>query len=179
MSFGEELIRQLDTVASLSRSGPQQFRSSATSVRGVKARIGYILSPKTGVAVDEVARLAGVTPRTVRAWQRGGTPSKASKQKIDQVYQQFFGIRVKAGATKARAKKADQVLSQVQRNKLWLTNEDDESRPWMAKGAWAQFVRLWAASDLAGLDDAWEDIVSSWDYPEPWMPDLIVHIAIV
>lgn len=179
MSFGEELARQLDIVAQLTRPAGRQFKSAPDSARGVKARLGYILSPKTGASVDAVAKAAGVTPRTVRTWQAGGTPSKASKKKIDQVYQKFFGINERARHSKPRQKKRNQVLSQVRRNRLQLQNDRGDERYYTpSAGHWADFVDAWAEDNWDMIDAQWDGIVDDWDYGEAWESGLIYVVTI-
>lgn len=173
MSFGDALISRLNVVA---RTKPR----AATGASGSPAkRLAYILSPKTGASVGTVAKLAGVSTRTVRSWMAGGTPSKSSAAKIDNVYNRFLDINNRSQVSVPRLRKVNQVKQQVSRSKLRLTNSEDNDRTWMKPAWWDRFLDAWASNDSAQLDEYWNDIIASWDYYEPWQAHLIEDVEII
>lgn len=174
MSFGDKLISELNMVA---RTKPR----ATMGVSGTAKRLAYVLSPATGASVQTVARLAGVSTRTVRAWQAGGTPSKGSTAKINNVYDRFFEINNRNRVSVPRLRKASAVKQQVGRSKLHVTNSDGNDRYWMRNGWWNRFVDAWVDNNAALLDDYWRTIVDGWgdSDPEPWQPHLIDAVEIV
>lgn len=178
MSFGEELIAQLDRAAGL-RPTPL-IASPAETPRGAKARIRYITSDRTGASVATVAKLARVTPHTVRTWIAGTVPNAASRARIDYVYQQFHAINQQAKYETARRRASKRLLLAVAKDALRLTNLYADFRYWKPSTKWwPRFIALWMHGDADGLDDAWNAIIQDWDYPEPWEADMITDVEIV
>lgn len=172
MGFGTELSRQLDTVAGLPRKDP--YQDEAASDRGAARRIAYILNAKTGASVNRVAKLAGVTPATVRKWQAGGAPSKASRGKINRVYRKFLDTNNRARVSSRAAK----VAKAVQGNKLHLMNSEGDDRFYGPASRWNYLVQLWEDGDTAGMDAWWDGVISYWDYPDPWDAAIIDIVEI-
>lgn len=173
MSFGVELIRALNRVAGI-REKPG-YSSPVSTKRGFNQRLAYVLNPRTGASPGRVAQLAGVKLDTVRAWQSGRNPSAASRAKLDNVYEKFRSINERI----PRDKKARNVLAGVQGNKLKIGNTEGDERYWAPTRHWPAFIARWAHGNAAGLDDDWDEIISAWDYPEPWRPELILDVDIV
>lgn len=178
MSFGAELIEELDRAAGI-RPGTR-LTSDAQTPRGAKARIRYITSSRTGASVETVARLARVSTHTVRTWLLGTVPVPASRARIDSVYQQFFRINEQARYETARRRAAKRLILAVAGDALRLTDVTGDFRYWKPSTSWwPRFIARWIHADSAGLDEDWSSIISSWDYPESWEPDLIEGIEIV
>jgi hypothetical protein len=173
MSFGVELIRALNLVAGVKEK--TGYQAPVSTKRGFNQRLAYVLNPRTGASPSRVAQLAGVNLDTLRAWQSGRNPSRASRNKLDNVYEKFRSINERA----PRTQKAKKVLGAVQGNKLKLGNEEGDERYWPPGRHWPKFVTRWAHGSAAGLDDDWDEIISAWDYPEPWQPPLILTVDIV
>jgi len=179
VSFGAELIEQLDRAAGL-RPAPR-LTSNPQSPRGFQARLRYITAVRTGASLETVARLARVTPNTVRIWMSGTRlPTAANRARVDEVYQQFADINQQAKYETARRRASKRLLLAVVNDALHVTNLYGDSRYWKPSTTWwPRFIARWIRVDAAGLDDDWDHIVSAWDYPEPWEADMIEYVEIV
>lgn len=178
MSFGTELVAQLDIAAGI---GPgRRLTSDPQTARGFKARLNYVTAVRTGASVDAVARLARVSPRTVRGWMAGKTPSAASRDRVDYVYKQFARINDQARIETARRRASKRLLLAVSNTALRVTNQLADFRYWKPSTKWwPRFIARWIRGDASGLDDDWNSIIAAWDYPEPWEADLIEYVEIV
>lgn len=181
MSFGELLIEQLDTVAGLHPS--PLLRSDPDTEAGARARLAYVLDPKTGATVPTVAKMIGVRVETVRSWVRGtrsSAPTSASRRKIDYLYRRFHAINDRARREGQRRRLGKKVILAVHGNALRVENDSGDLRYWKPGHRWwPRFVARWQRSDAAGLDADWDEIVSDWDYPEPWTSDHIIGVDVV
>jgi len=178
VSFGAELIEQLDRAAGL-RPSPR-VDSDPQSTRGFQARLRYITAVRTGASLETVARLARVKPATVRRWMAGQSPSAASRARIDEVYQSFADINQQAKYETGRRRASKRLLLAVVGDALRITNLYGDTRYWKPSTTWwPRFIARWIHADAAGLDEDWDSIVTNWDYPETWWASEIEYVEIV
>lgn len=178
MSFGTELIKQLDRVAGVKKA--PRLEEPYDTARGTRARVAYILSPKTGASVATVAALARVAPSTVRRWASGSVPSPEFRGQIDDVYSRFAAINQRAKDEVTRQRGARKVILAVKDDALKVVNTEGDFRYYKPSFKWwPRLISDWVRRDVEELNKAWDAIIEDWDYPEPWGADLIEDVTIV
>lgn len=177
MSFATELIRQLDLVAGLKPAPP--LTSDPMSKAGTGARVKYITSARYGAPPATVAKFAGVSTKTVTGWQGGALPSIEHRRTIDAIYKRFLSINNRAKLEVARRRAGKRVAVSVLGLALRVVNTEGDFRYWKPSTRWwPRFIARWIAGDVAGLNNDWNNIISDWDYPEPWDAELINSVEI-
>lgn len=139
------------------------IKSSASSERGLEARLKYLTNSPAGYQAMERAGIS-VTPRTLIAWLAGDRdPNKANRGRIDAAYADMRRRNVAKSlkkrlnnngrGTRVEVHPINQagVVPSRQRD---LNVRKVNIRP----SQWDRLVDQWAAGDVDGMNDEWEDI---------------------
>jgi len=139
------------------------IKSSASSERGLEARLKYLTNSPAGYQAMERAGIS-VTPRTLIAWLSGDRdPNKANRARLDAAYADLRHRNV-AKSLKRRLNNNGRgtrvevhpitqagVTPSRQRD---LNVRKVNIRP----SQWDRLVDQWAAGDMDGMNNEWEDI---------------------
>ncbi|MFC5144585.1 hypothetical protein [Streptomyces aureoversilis] len=144
------------------------FKSPVDSPRGLKARLGYLDSPRG----REALAAAGVTarPAVIRAWQAGTRkPRPVNLDRIERAYLEHRAANlVRSGAlarhlnnggrgTRMEIYPVDQSRVHEKRRR------DIEQRSITVRYVWDDMVNAWATGDDQTLDAIWDDIICDLD----------------
>ncbi|MFH8617246.1 hypothetical protein ACH4E8_19480 [Streptomyces sp. NPDC017979] len=160
MSGAEGLRRELDRIV---RAGG--IASPVTTTRGLSARLRYLDSP----AGKAELKRQGVTPRLLRAWGRGGTPSAAKLAAVDTAYWNRRRENViKSGAllrilnNEGRGRRIE-IYPVDQTHVAQEYRRDLSDRSIQGRYIWDDLVKAWVEGDAETMEDIWDDVIAELD----------------
>lgn len=141
------------------------IKSSASSERGLEARLKYLTNSPAGYQAMERAGIS-VTPRTLIAWLAGDRdPSKANRARLDAAYGDLRHRNVAKSlkkrlsnngrGTRVEVHPVNQGSVPIPRQRD-LTVRKVNIRP----NQWDRLVDQWAAGDVDGMNDEWDEIAA-------------------
>lgn len=154
MSFGSKLSDALDALL-------PEYKAGLNTPTGLRQRIAYLRAPKTGVTDRRLAQLLGVKPDTLRAWlphgeHKGRPPSKASREKIEQLYTQF-----------RRINNRDRIMRLLAGDKVKITGDGQTRYMNIRPREWEAFIAAWSRGDVDAIDAVWSSKLSEIDSDPP------------
>ncbi|MFI1831417.1 hypothetical protein ACH41E_33975 [Streptomyces sp. NPDC020412] len=160
MSGAEGLRRELERIV---RAGG--IASPVTTTRGLSARLRYLDSPAGKAELER----QGVTPRLLRAWRRGGTPSAAKLAAVDTAYWNRRRANViKSGAllrilnNDGRGRRIE-IYPVDQTHVAQEYRRDLSDRSIQGRYIWDDLVKAWAEGDAETMEEIWDDVISELD----------------
>lgn len=141
------------------------LKLSATSERGLEARLKYLTNSPAGYQAMERAGIS-VTPRTLIAWLSGDRdPNKANRGLIDAAYADLRRRNVAKSLKKRLNNNGRGTRVEVhpinQAGVVPSRQRDLEVRKVNIRPSqWDRLVDQWAAGDIDGMNDEWDDIAA-------------------
>lgn len=150
----EAIARQLDRLVGY-------IRTPITQARGLRARLAYITGSK---ARREQAIAAGLTPKSLSAWQRGvRKPNRASLQRIEETYRAMRRRNVQRDLIRRlnRGGRGTQVeFHPVNQSAVRQSHVRPVEMRRLNIRRWDDMVRAWAEDNDDQLHDAYIDQIT-------------------
>lgn len=159
MKFAEALGKALDALLPQYKAKIVGDNLKPGEIKtGVRQRLDYLRAPKTGVTDRRLAQLLGVKPDTLREWQKGRPPSKASREKIERVYLSFLRIN--------NRRRVEQML---RGDKLKFHGPDGAVQHMTVKDRdWHTWITQWSRGDDQSLNADWRSKLEDMISPQDW-----------